>query len=71
MTEPTAEQLEREYRTWSDAELRDHRHACLAVARDQRLWGDRQTGMYATMARKSAARYARELLRRGSDRGEA
>ena len=70
MTELSTEELERHYRGWSDKALREHRHACLQVARDQRLWGDRQTGRFATMARKSAARYARELLRRGAYRDE-
>lgn len=69
MAEPTTSELEREYRLWSDQEIREHRHACLQVAREQREWGDRQTSMYATIARKSAGRYARELLRRDAERG--
>ena len=69
MTELLDSELEREYRSWSDRDIREHRHACLQVAREQRLWGDRQTAMYATLARKSAGRYERELLRRAKERG--
>lgn len=68
MTELTDAELEREYRSFSDRELREHRHASLQVAREQRALGDRQTSMYARLCRTSAWRYERELLRRAGER---
>ena len=70
MTELLDTELERYYEAWSDKSLRAHRHACLQVAREQRSYGDKQTGMLATLCRKSAGRYARELVRRGAYRDE-
>ena len=63
------EQLEREYRTWSDVEIREHYEASRKEARVQFDLGDRQTALASQRCRQTANRFSRELVRRAAERG--
>ena len=61
--------LAREYRSFSDAEIREHYEASRDEAMVQFRIGDRYTAQAAQRCRQSAERYSREMVRRAKERG--
>lgn len=62
------EQLAREYRSWSDAEIREHYEASRDEAMVQFRIGDRYTAQAAQRCRQTAERFSREMVRRAKQR---
>ena len=64
----THAELEREYGSWTDEEVREHYVASRREAAHQFALKDRQSALYANLCRMSAERYSRKLLRRAKER---
>ena len=59
--------LAREYRTFSDTEIREHWEAARREATVQFQLRDRETAVLAQRCRETAERFSREMLRRAKE----
>ena len=61
------EQLEREYRSWDDATIREHYEAAKREEQVQFRLGDKLTALLAQRCRQTANRFSREMQRRARE----